>query len=379
MDRLVDRFAELGELELTLRRIVTGARVVAAIWMGVLTVVALFRGDVGRPVVAAVVLVLVAGWAVSSVFVFRAAADAVTARAAHLADAVAGAIALLGPTWAQTAPDSAFTGGLPLITVAVASVRSRAAAWTLAGVMIGVTIVRAAGTELAVGVVASLSQIILYVASAVIFNWVLGVLRDSEDSRRRAERSAAAAESRRAREAERAQISRHLHDSVLQTLALIQRSADSETEVRMLARKQERELRGWLYGDTRPDGQLVESLQNAANDIEERLGVPIELVSVGDAPMSEPSGELVAAVREAMTNAARHADASSISVYLEVADGAARVFVRDRGVGFDPASIGADRRGISDSIEARLADAGGDTELRTAPGKGTEWRLEVPL
>jgi signal transduction histidine kinase len=379
MDRLVDRFADLGELELTLRRIVTGARVVAAVWMAVLMVVALFRDDVDRPVVALVVLTLIAGWAIGSVIVFRTAPDAVTSRAAHVGDAVAGAIALLGPTWAQTAPDSVFTGGLPLITVAVAAVRSPAAAWTLAAAMIAVTIVRAAGTELAVGVVASVSQIILYAASAVIFNWVLGVLRDFDRSRREAERSAAAAESQRVREAERAQISRHLHDSVLQTLALIQRSADSETEVRMLARKQERELRGWLYGDSRPGGQLVETLERAANDVEERLGVTIEVVSVGDAPISDRSEELVAAVREAMTNAARHAGVSSVSVYLEVGDGSARVFVRDRGVGFEPASVGSDRRGISESIEARIAEAGGKAELKTTPGRGTEWRLEVPL
>ena len=379
MDRLVDRFADLGELELTMRRIVTGARVVAAVWVGVLMVVGLFRGDVDRPVVALVVLMLIAVWAAASVIVFRTAPDAVTSRAAHLGDAVAGAVALLGPTWAEAAPESVFTGGLPLITVAVAAVRSRAAAWTLAATMIAVTIVRAAGTELAVGVVASVSQIILYVASAVIFNWVLAVLRDFDLSRREAERSAAAAEASRVRDAERAQISRHLHDSVLQTLALIQRSAHSESEVRMLARKQERELRGWLYGDNRPGGQLVEALERTAHDVEERIGVTIEVVSVGDAPMSTSSAELVAAAREAMANAARHAQVSSISVYVEASEGAARVFVRDRGVGFDPAVVAADRRGISDSIEARLAEAGGSAELRTTLGRGTEWRLEVPL
>ena len=147
----------------------------------------------------------------------------------------------------------------------------------------------------------------------------------------------------------------------------------------MLARKQERELRGWLYGDSRPDSQLVEALQGAANDVEERLGVSIDVVAVGDAPTSKRSAELVSAAREAMANAARHAGVSSISVYVEVGDGAARVYVRDRGMGFDPAAVGPDRRGISESIEARLAEAGGLAELRTAPGRGTEWRLEVPL
>ncbi len=375
----MDRFTDLGELELTLRRIVTGARVVAGVWMAVLSLVALVRDDIGRPVVAVLSVVAVAVWAVTSVVVYQTAPDAVTSRAAHIGDVVAGSVALLAPTWAQTAPESVFTGGLPLITVAVAAVRSRGAAWMLASAMIAVTIVRAAGTEVAVGVVASLSQIILYVAGAVIFNWVLRVLRTSDQSRRTAERSAAEAESERIREAERAQISRHLHDSVLQTLALIQRSAHSESEVRMLARKQERELRSWLYGDRRPSGQLVEVLQDTAASIEQRHGVSVEVVAVGDTPISERSSELVAAAREAMNNAALHSGSDSVSVYAEVMDGRARVFVRDRGIGFERAVVGDDRRGIAESIEARLADVGGEASLRSAPGRGTEWKLEVPL
>ncbi len=194
--------------------------------------------------------------------------------------------------------------------------------------------------------------------------WRLAVERD-------AEREA------RVRTEERAEVAARVHDSVLQTLALIQRHAQEPRRVASLARRQERDLRGWLYGD-RPLGDrssLVAALSAAAADVEELHGVRVEIASSGDCPSDDA---LVLAAREAMTNAAKFAATEEIDVYAEVADDAVSVFVRDRGAGFDRAAVPADRRGLSESIEGRLARAGGRATIASAPGGGTEVELRLP-
>jgi signal transduction histidine kinase len=194
--------------------------------------------------------------------------------------------------------------------------------------------------------------------------WRLALERD-------AERSA------RIRSDERSEVAARVHDSVLQTLALIQRHAQEPRRVASLARRQERELRGWLYGD-RPLGDqlsLVAALSAVAADIEELHGVRVELASAGDAPAEEP---LVLAAREAMTNAAKFAGVDEIDVYVDVEDDVVSVFVRDRGKGFDRAAVPDDRRGIVESIEGRLARAGGSAVISAAPGGGTEVELRLP-
>jgi signal transduction histidine kinase len=164
----------------------------------------------------------------------------------------------------------------------------------------------------------------------------------------------------------------------LQTLALIQRHAQEPRRVASLARRQERELRGWLYGD-RPLGDerasLVAALSAVAADIEEVHGVRVELASAGDCPTDDA---LVLAAREAMTNAAKFAGVEEIDVYAEVTEDAVSVFVHDRGAGFDRAAVPADRRGLVESIEARLERAGGRATIVTAPGQGTEVELRMP-
>src|SRR4051794_26003902 len=176
--------------------------------------------------------------------------------------------------------------------------------------------------------------------------WRLALERD-------AERSA------RIRSDERSEVAARVHDSVLQTLALIQRHAQEPRRVASLARRQERELRGWLYGD-RPLGDerasLVTALSVVAADIEELHGVRIELASAGDCPTDDA---LVLAAREAMTNAAKFAGVDEIDVYAEVTEDEVSVFVRDRGAGFDRAAVPEDRRGLTESIEGRLERAGG--------------------
>jgi signal transduction histidine kinase len=192
----------------------------------------------------------------------------------------------------------------------------------------------------------------------------------------------------RIRTDERAEIAAHLHDSVLQTLALIQKQAESPREVARLARGQERELRGWLYGPAGygkgkerdvPGGRLSEALARACGEVEDTFAISVPQVVVGDAELDEPLTALVQAAREAIVNAAKHAGVDEVSVYAEVEPAAVTVFVRDRGKGFDPEVVPGDRHGLADSIKGRMERNGGSCRLRTAPGEGTEVQLEMPI
>lgn len=192
----------------------------------------------------------------------------------------------------------------------------------------------------------------------------------------------------RIRSEERAEIAAHLHDSVLQTLALIQRhteAAGDETarEVRRLARRQERELRDWLYRETADEVPhevtcFGAALRAAAGEVEDAFAVSVAPVIVGEAAYDVRTAALVAAAREAMTNAAKHAGVDEVSVYAECEDGTVSVFVRDRGKGFEPDAVPDDRHGLADSVRARMERHGGTVRLRTALGEGTEVGLTMP-
>jgi signal transduction histidine kinase len=186
----------------------------------------------------------------------------------------------------------------------------------------------------------------------------------------------------RIRDQERNEMAAHLHDSVLQTLALMQRAAADPRRMVMLARRQERELRSWLY-DSRAAraaaaGSLSARAEEMAADVELVHGLPVDLVVVGDAEVTPNVEALLQATREAAVNAVKHAHADLVSVYVEVEADHITAFVRDKGVGFDPETIGVDRHGIAMSIRDRLGRVGGRAVLDTAPGAGTEWELAVP-
>ncbi len=184
----------------------------------------------------------------------------------------------------------------------------------------------------------------------------------------------------RVRTQERADMAAHLHDSVLQTLALIQRQSGDPAAVSRLARTQERELRTWLFDTPATESDTVKSmLQRAVAEVEDTHGFPVELVVVGDAESSDEIRALVAAAREAMVNAAKHSGAGHADVYAEVSAEEVDVFVRDRGRGFDPEHIAADRHGVRQSIVDRLERHGGHAEVRSEPENGTEVRLSLPL
>lgn len=188
----------------------------------------------------------------------------------------------------------------------------------------------------------------------------------------------------RVRSQERADVAAHLHDSVLQTLALIQKNSTDAAMVARLARSQERDLRRWLFEPDDADPSTVAAaLRAAAAEVDDVHGVPVEVVCVGDVPMTPETRPVVLAAREAMANAARHSGAPRVDVYAEIgpASGASEiaVFVRDRGQGFDPDAVAADRQGVRNSIIDRMSRHGGRAEIRSTPGSGTEVRLTLPL
>ncbi|WP_369808352.1 PspC domain-containing protein [Kitasatospora sp. MY 5-36] len=185
----------------------------------------------------------------------------------------------------------------------------------------------------------------------------------------------------RIRAQERAEIAAHIHDSVLHTLTLIQRRAEDPKEVLRLARSQERELRLWLYrpeaaAEAAPD-TMAESLRAAVAEVEDRHGVPVELVIVGDCPMDERIAAQMQAAREATVNAAKYGGGGPVQVYAEVEGRTVSVFVRDHGPGFDPDTVPEDRMGVRESIIGRMKRNGGAARVRPAAGGGTEVELEM--
>ncbi|MGH3588410.1 MAG: sensor histidine kinase, partial [Pseudonocardia sp.] len=208
--------------------------------------------------------------------------------------------------------------------------------------------------------------------------WWLRLMRELGEERRE-----------RIVEAERAEIAAHLHDSVLQTLALIQRQSDQPREVLRLARGQERELRHWLYGpagygrsgggDPALDEGLTGAITTAAAEVEDTYAIDVSPVVVGDRPLDDGLRALVLAARESMVNAAKHAQVGEVSVYVEVEPDEVHVFVRDRGVGFDPDAVPGDRHGLADSVHGRMNRHGGAVRLRSTPGEGTEVHLSMPV
>jgi signal transduction histidine kinase len=191
-------------------------------------------------------------------------------------------------------------------------------------------------------------------------------------------RAVAAERARQARVEERAEVAEMVHDSVLQTLALIQSRADDPGEVKALARTQERDLRARLFGERDPGerpASIAAALRAVAAEVEDAHRVKIEVVTVGDGPLDERTMALVAAAREALFNAARHAPDAPVSLFGEVDDGRVAAYVRDRGPGFDLEAVPADRRGVTDSIVARMVRHGGHAAVRTAPGGGCEVQL----
>ncbi len=220
-----------------------------------------------------------------------------------------------------------------------------------------------------------LAGVVLVVSAIVVAlgPWWLRIARDLVTERQA-----------RARAEERADMAARVHDSVLQTLALIQRRADQPQQVIQLARAQERELRSWLFDGppaSRADGHdatLAAGVRVIQQEVEAQHGIAVEAVTVGDCGLDDDVSALLAAAREATVNAAKWSGASVVSVFAEVEPAQVVVFVRDRGRGFDPATVPGDRKGLAESIHARMTRHGGTAAVRSAPGEGTEVSLMMP-
>ena len=258
---------------------------------------------------------------------------------------------------------------------AAPQVRRAAVAMSRTGV--GIALVLAAGFVFlqATGALSAardviLAVIVVVVVLGVIFApWIVRLVRSLTEER-----------AQRIRSQERAEMAAHLHDSVLQTLALVQRRSTDPQEVAALARRQERELRAWLSERPAPGkaAALAPALEAAAAEVEERHGVPVEVVVVGERELDSNLEALVAAAREAMTNAAKFGAGSPVDVYAESNSDTVHVYVRDRGPGFDPAALPPDRHGVRESIVGRMKRHGGRARIASDPETGTEVELELP-
>jgi signal transduction histidine kinase len=259
-------------------------------------------------------------------------------------------------------------------TAEVTATGRRAWVRVVVGVMFVVVgaaaVIGAGGGGLQAGMDGLVGGLVVVVGVAVVAGpWLLRTTRELTDERRM-----------RIRSQERAELAAHVHDSVVQTLTLIQRHADDPKAVVRLARAEERALRQWLYrpaGDG--PGMFKAGLEATAAEVEDVHGGAVEVVAVGDAVIDERLGALIQAAREAMVNAAKYAGAAGpVSVYAEVESGQASVFIRDRGPGFDVDAIATDRLGVRQSIIGRMERHGGRAQLISAPGEGTEVRLVLP-
>jgi signal transduction histidine kinase len=290
-----------------------------------------------------------------------------------VATIVIGGVALLGAV-RPNANDAATSAAETTLAAVVAGRHARTR--VIAGaVLIAIGLVllggRASSGGVRVGVYATATTIVGL--AALVGPWFARTAQEMAEQRRQ-----------KIRLDEREAMAAHLHDSVLQTLALIQRNAHDPRRTVTLARRQEAELRQWLYGNRDTTASTLSgALQLMVGEVEDLYDIRIEPVVVGDRPMTESCAALMAATREACVNAAKHSGVADVSVYVEVGAERVEAFVRDRGVGFDPESIsgasGADRRGIARSIVARLERIGGQAVIESSPGQGTEVRLSVPL
>ncbi len=252
--------------------------------------------------------------------------------------------------------------------------RERAQVLSVSGLGAGLVIAAGVVFLYATDALTAVRDVVLAVIVAVV---VLGVIFAPWVTR--LARSLAAERAERVRSQARAEMGAHLHDSVLQTLALVQKRADDPRAVAALARTQERELRAWLAGREGGHERLAAALEAAAGEVEGAHGTSVEVVVVGDVELDERTGALVAASREAMVNAAKFAPGVPVDVFAEVGEECVSVFVRDRGPGFAPAAVPADRRGVRESIVGRMARHGGRAQIHSEPGAGTEVELTMPV
>lgn len=365
-------------IEVTLLRIVVVFRVVGAGWLTALALITLFREDLGPDPASETVIIwssiaIALAWTAVTVFFAYSRPRVLRSWSFLVVDLALAAWVAMTPGLVGT--DIFFAGGWPISSpFLVATTRG------LPSTVAPALLVAAAS---AVGV-ASLSArafevLALNFVSPLVVAWGFGTIKEQDANRREAEEALALERTKLARADERAEMAAHLHDSVLQTLALIQRKAPENRDVTRLARRQERELRAWLNGGAAlaAGNTLSAAVIRAAEEVEDEYDVVVEVSTVGDRTLDERTAGVVLAAREAMANAARFAAVDRIFVLAETRDDIVRLVVRDQGDGFDPEEIPGDRRGIRESIVGRLERLGGTATVTSKVGEGTEVELSV--
>lgn len=367
--------SQLPRFEVSLLRVVVGYRAIATVWLLVLAAIELRRGPERPGLVLAAAIGVVIWTAVTMAISYRRHRWLSTWTAV-VVDVVLAGLLLFVPDWAGS---SNFYGGYPVSSLLLGIYGKGLGGAVLAtAVLTGGALGRALAGRLPGDPTAVSGAILVFPFVAAPATWGIGVLRRANRLRREAEEKLTVEQAERARAEERADMATHLHDSVLQTLALIQRNAEVPSEVTTLARRQERDLRSWLYGRTVIEADtLAGAMRSTAAAVEDQYRISVQLVMVGDAPLTDRTGALVAAAREAAVNAAKHAGVEIVDVYCEVAGGAVEAFIRDRGSGFDAEAIPDDRQGLRTSIVDRMNRAGGSAQIRSNPGDGTEVRLSL--
>ena len=393
-------------VDAALGRVAVVLRLIGAVWIVLLVATTWAAGQLMAPVASWAVTAFAVGWAVLAWRTGLIERGSAAGSFAAWVDVAVTVVVILGPGF--FGETTGFAGGYPFASLVVAlAVAGRTGVGVAAAVLSAATLLNlfSVGTP---SLPSATSNVLFYGLGASALWLGVQVLRGQEARTRRAESELAVAR-------ERATTATHLHDSVLQTLALVQRRADDAGAVRSLARRQERELREWLFptdpgssaprsarsgpassgdddghdpvagGGGEPAARLGSTLEAHAEDMEERYGVTVRVVSVGGAadlpvpPADEGIGALARAAREAMANAAVHAGVDTVDVFAERDAGTVAVWVRDRGIGFDPDDLPADRHGVTGSIRGRMQRAGGSATITSGPSRGTEVALRIAV
>jgi signal transduction histidine kinase len=358
---------DVPRIESTLTQLVLYVRILGFVWMTLLVVVTWFTDPGANRAVVIGAEILAGGWTVVTVLVAR---NPVTMRSWKFA-AIDGVVALLVASASfVSGAGELFHGGYPISWLAVAAFAG--------GMRLAVAAALVLAAQQVVGFVLTGRNLVattgafVFIVYAVIFGWVIDTLRRNDARRREAERALEDERTRRVRQAERLGLANELHDSVLQTLQVIRIEADDPDRVRYLVRREERSIDRLINQfRTSNSGGFEAAILAIRDEVEDLHGVEILVVIREDMPMTVSVAAAVDATREALTNAARHSGATVINLYAEEHEGRAHIFVRDRGVGFDPDLV-EEGRGLRCSLRERMEAAGGSVNIVSSPGEGTE-------
>ena len=358
---------QVPQIETTLVKLVLYVRVLGFVWMTLLVVVTWLTDAEANLAIVAAAEILAGVWTFVTI---RSARNPLTMRSWRFA-AVDGVVALLVASASfVSGAGELFHGGYPISWLAVAAFAGGMRLAVAAAVVLAVQ--QIVGFLLTGRSLVATTGAFVFIVYAVIFGWTIDTLRRNDARRREAEAALEEERFERARQDERLALANELHDSVLQTLQVIRTEADDPERVRFLVRSEERSVDRLINRFRNSDTGGFEAAVLAVRDeVEELYGIEVRVVIREDAPMTPPVAAAVDATREALANAARHSGAPVINLYSEVKNGRIHIYIRDRGIGFDPESI-EEGRGLRHSLRSRMEAVGGSVSIESTPGEGTE-------